>query len=101
MSFIAQPGIPDNVFGWIMGKIGTGFALYLIPLAAVMIVSVLVKKKYAVNALNITSALPLSNAAVVYLHYSVTNPTFFCTFWRVFLEVLNAFSAPFFMQSSR
>ena len=41
---------PDNIFGWIMGKIGTGFALYLIPLAAVLTVSVLVKKKYAVNA---------------------------------------------------
>ena len=33
--------------------------------------------------------------------YRTKKPTFFCTFCSVFLEVLNAFSAPFFMQSSR
>lgn len=41
---------PDNLYSWITGKIGTGLALYLIPLVAVLIVSVLMKKRYTVNA---------------------------------------------------
>lgn len=41
---------PDNLYSWIIGKMGTGLALYIIPLAAVVIISVLIRKKHAVSA---------------------------------------------------
>lgn len=38
---------PDDLQSWILGKISSGLALYILPFAAVMLASVLIKKRYS------------------------------------------------------